>query len=137
MISVRRSSPYFQILLHNLLTTLGVVEDLLQVGDKLHQVVILLVELLDAQTCELCQTHVDDSLRLELVEIEALLEVTLGVGGCLTISNNVYYLVDIVHGDDQAFEDVGTLLSLAQVVLGTADGDVVTVLYEVLHTLLE
>ena len=42
-----------QLLLHHLLTTLGVVQDFLQVGNQLHQVVVLLVELIDTQTCEL------------------------------------------------------------------------------------
>ena len=49
----------------------------------------------------------------------------------------MYYLIDIVDCDDQALEDVCTLLSLAQIVLGAADGYVVTVLNEVLNTLLE
>ena len=126
-----------QLLLHHLLTTLGVVQDFLQVGNQLHQVVVLLVELIDTQTCELSQTHIDDGLRLELIEFEAGLQVTLGICGGLTISNNVYHLVDIVHGDDQAFEDVGTLLGFLQIVLGATDCHIVTVLYEVLHALLE
>ena len=51
-----------QIVLHHLLAALGVVEDLLQVCDELHEVVVLLVELIDTQTCELGETHIDDSL---------------------------------------------------------------------------
>ena len=51
-----------QILLHHFLTTLGIVENLLQVGDEFHQIIILLMELIDAQTCELSQTHIDDGL---------------------------------------------------------------------------
>ena len=51
-----------QILLHHLLTTLGIVENLLQVGDEFHQIIVLLMELIDTQTCELCQTHIDDGL---------------------------------------------------------------------------
>ena len=51
-----------QIVLHHLLAALGVVEDLLQVCDELHEVVVLLVELIDTQTCELSETHIDDSL---------------------------------------------------------------------------
>lgn len=42
-----------QILLHHLLATLGIVEDLLQLGDEFLQVVELLMELVDAQACEL------------------------------------------------------------------------------------
>ena len=49
----------------------------------------------------------------------------------------MYHLVDVVDGDDQSFEDVGTLLRLLQVVLGAADGYVVAVLDEVLDALLE
>ena len=51
-----------QILLHHLLTTLRIVENLLQVGDEFHQIIILLMELIDTQTRELCQTHIDDGL---------------------------------------------------------------------------
>ena len=69
-----------QVLLHHLLTTLGVVEDFLQVGDELHQVVVLLVQLIDTQASQLTQTHIDDSLRLELVQVETLLQVALGIG---------------------------------------------------------
>ena len=42
-----------QVVLHHFLTALGIVENLLQVGNELLQIVELLVELLDAQTCEL------------------------------------------------------------------------------------
>ena len=126
-----------QVVLHHLLTALRVVEDLLQVGNEFHQVIVLLMELIDTQASQLCQAHIDDGLRLELIEIEAGLQIALGIGRGLTVSDDVYHLVDIVDGDDQALEDVGTLLSLAQVVLGAADGDIVTVLYEVLDALLE
>ena len=49
----------------------------------------------------------------------------------------MYHLVDVVHGDDQTFEDVGTLLCFLQVVLGATDRHIMTVLYEVLYALLE
>ena len=126
-----------QILLHNLLTTLWVVENLLQLGNKLLQVVEFLMQLVYTQTCELRQTHINDSLRLELIELEALLQIALGIGRSLRVADDVYHLVDIVNGDDQALEDVCTLLSLAQIVLGAADSYVVTVFNEVLNTLLE
>ena len=95
------------------------------------------MELIDTQTCELGETHINDSLRLELVEFEAYFEVALSVGRCLTVTDDTNHLVDIVDGDDQTLEDVGTLLSLAQVILGATDRNVVTVLYEILDALLE
>ena len=126
-----------QVLLHHFLAALGVVENFLQVGNELHQVVVLLVQLLDTQAGQLAETHIYDGLRLELVQLEALLQVTLGVAGRLAVADNLYYLVDVVDGDDQAFQNVGTLLSFLQVVLGAADGHVVTMLHEVLDALLE
>ena len=126
-----------QILLHDLLAALGVVEDLLQLSNELLQIVELLVELIDTQACQLTETHIYDGLRLKLVEFEAYFEVALSIGRGLAITDNVYHLVDIVDGDDQALEDVGTLLSLAQIVLGTTDGNIVAMLNEVLNTLLE
>ena len=49
----------------------------------------------------------------------------------------MYHLVDVVHSNDQSFEDMGTLLRFLQVVLGTTDGHVMTVLHEVLHAFLQ
>ena len=95
------------------------------------------MQLVDTQASQLTQTHVDDGLRLELVQVEALFQVALGVAGGLAVSNNVYHLVNVVDGDDQTLQDMGTLAGLAQVVLGAADGDIMAVLDEVLDALLE
>ena len=126
-----------EIVFHHFLTTLRVVEDLLQVGNEFLQVVKLLMELIHTQTSQLCQAHIDDCLRLQLIKFEASLQVTLGICRGLTISNNVYHLVDIVDGDDQAFEDMGPLLSLTQIVLGATDGHIMTMLHEILDALLQ
>ena len=49
----------------------------------------------------------------------------------------MYHLVDVVHGNDQSFENVCTLLSFLQVELGTTYRDVVAVLYEVVYAVFE
>ena len=43
----------------------------------------------------------------------------------------MYHLVDVVHSNNQSFEDMGTLLSFLQVVLGATDGHLMAVLNEV------
>ena len=53
-----------QLVLHHLLATLGVIQDFLQVGYQLHEVIVLLMQLIDTQTGQLAQTHIDDGLRL-------------------------------------------------------------------------
>ena len=124
---------FLQLLLHHLLAALGVVEDFLQVLDELHQLVVFLMELIHAQARELREAHIHDGLRLQLVELETSLQIALGIGRRLAISNNVDNLVDVVHGDDESFENVGTLLRLLQVVLRATDGHVVTMLHEIFH----
>ena len=47
------------------------------------------------------------------------------------------HLVNVVDGNDQSFKEVGTLLCLLQLILGAADGHVVTMLHEILHAVLE
>ena len=126
-----------QVVLHHLLAKLRVAENLLEVGNLTLQLLKLSVQLVDAQAGELREAHVDDGFRLQFVEVEALLEVALSVGRSLGSADDAHYLVDIVAGDNQAFEDMGTLLSLLEVVLCAAYGDVVTVLYEILNALLK
>ena len=95
------------------------------------------MQLIDAQAGELREAHVNDCLRLQFVEFETLLKVALSVRRSLRCADDAHHLVDVVAGDDQAFEDMGTLLSLLEVVLCAAYCHVVTVLHEVLHTLLQ
>ena len=120
-----------KLILHDLLAQFGIVKDCLQMGDELLQLFILVAQLVHAQTCELCQTHVYDGLRLELVKLETLLKVALGVDGGLAGSDDVDHLIDIVARDDETLNDVGTVLCFLQVKLGAADHNIVTMLYEV------
>ena len=126
-----------KILFHHLLATLGIVKNLLQVGYQLHQIVVFRMQLIDAQTRELCQTHVNNSLRLRFVQIETLLQIALCITGSLGIADDVYHLVNVVHRNDQAFKDMGTLLCLLQVELRTPDRYVVTMFHEVADTVLQ
>ena len=95
------------------------------------------MELVDAQTGELCQTHVNDSLRLQLIEVEACFKVALGIRRGLRVADDMYYLINIIDGNNQTFEDVGTFLRFSQVVFGTTDGYIMTVFYKVVHTFLQ
>ena len=126
-----------QFVFHHLLATLGVVENFLQVGNEFLQVVKLLMQLIDTQTCQLRQTHINDSLRLQFIQIEAFLQVALSIAGGLAVTDDVYHLVDVVDSNNQTFQDVGTLLCFSQIVLGATDGHIMTMLNEILDALLE
>ncbi len=90
-----------QLILHHLLTTLRIVENLLQVSNKLHQVVIFLMQLVNTQAGELTQAHINDSFRLQLVQVKTSLQITLGITGCLAVPDDMNNLVDVVDGDNQ------------------------------------
>ncbi len=126
-----------QFVLHHLLAKLGVVENLVEVVDGLHQLVEFIVQLLQAQARELAEAHIHDRLALQFVQFESLLQVALCVARSLAGTDNVYHLVDVVAGNDETLEDVGALLCLLQVELCAADGHVVTVLHKVLHAFLQ
>ena len=49
----------------------------------------------------------------------------------------MYHLVNVVDGNNQAFKDMGTLTSLAQIILGATDSDIVTMLDKILHALFQ
>ncbi len=74
---------------------------------------------------------------MEFIDVEPLLQVALCIGRRAGSPDDMHHLVDIVAGDDESFEDMGSLLGLAQVEFRAADGHVVTVLDEIAHTLLQ
>ena len=126
-----------EFILHYLLAELRIVQNLVQVVDGLHQLVEFIVQLFQTQACQLAEAHIHDGLTLKFIEFEALLQVALGIRRSLAGSDNMYHLVDVVASNNQALENMSTLLSLLQFELGAADRNIMTMLYEILHTLLQ
>ena len=126
-----------EFVLHHLLAKLRVIENLVQIVDGLHQLVKLVVQLLQAQACELTQTHIHNRLALQFIQLETLLQIALSIRRSLAGTDDMYHLVDIVAGDDQSLEDMSTLLCLLQFELSTTDRHVMTMVYEILHALLQ
>ena len=126
-----------EFILHYLLAELRIVQNLVQVVDGLHQLVEFIVQLLQTQACQLAEAHIHNGLTLKFIEFEALLQVALGIRRSLAGSDNMYHLVDVVASNNQALENMSTLLSLLQFELGAADRNIMTMLYEILHTLLQ
>ena len=89
------------------------------------------------ETCELAKAHLHDGFALRLVEGKASLQSTLSILWCLTLFNNVNNFVDIVAGNDEAFQNVSSLFCLAQIIFGTTDGDFVAMSDEVADEVLQ
>ena len=128
---------FVEFVLHYLLAKLWIVQDLIQIIDGLHQFVEFIMQLLQTESCQLRQAHINNSLTLNLVQFEALLQIALCIRRSLACSDDMNYFVDIVACDDKAFQDMSTLLCFLQLVLGTADCYVMTVLHKVLDAFLE
>ena len=96
-----------------LCTQFLVSEEGLQALDLLHQGSVLFLQLLTLQTGEGTQTHIHDGTRLDEREGEALHELLDSFLRLTGRTDDADDLVDIVDSDDQALEDVDTLLGLA------------------------
>ena len=106
-----------------------VCQQLLVVGDLLLQLLVFGLQLLPVQALEGNEPHIADGLGLDIIQAEPLHQALLGVvvGG----ADDVDDLVDVVLGNEQALQQVGPLLGLAQIVLG-APGEHVHLMGQVL-----
>ena len=97
-------------------------EELLEVGDALLQLLVLVLQLLPVQALEGLEAHVagwpGPGRRPGRT---AAIRLLLGV--VVAAADDVDDLVDVVLGDEQALQQVGPLLGLFQVVPGAADDD--------------
>ena len=120
-----------ELILHDLAAQFIVGKDFVVVLDFLQQLVVFVAQVLLAQTRELSQAHINDGLGLKFIQVEAFLQVGLGLGGSLAALDDVYHLVNVVAGNDESLKDVGTLLGLLQVIARAADDHLMAVLHEI------
>ena len=112
-------------------------QDVLQFGDRLDQLGVLVFDLLALEADQRAQAHVDDRLRLNVGEAEARREFGLGFVGRLAAAHDLDDFVDVVERDAVAFEQVRALFGFAQIVARAPRDDVFAVRDEVLEQLLE
>ena len=97
----------------------------------------LLLDLLALEGGQAAQLHVQDRLRLDLGELEALHQAGAGGLGVRRVANGVDHLVQVVERNLQALEDVGAGAGLVQLELGAAGEDLVAVVDVVLQQALD
>ena len=89
--------------------------------DFFFQLVILALELFPVKTLEGFQTHVQNGLRLNVVQFEAIHQTLLGI--VVSRADDVNDLVDVVLGNEQTFQQMCPLLRLFQVIPGAPGED--------------
>ena len=95
-------------------------QQVLQKGDALEGLLLLVFDLFPFQGCQAAELHIQDSLRLPFAQREAAHQALfggLGVGGIADGGND---LIQVLQSDQQAGQDVGALARFSQVKLGTA-----------------
>ena len=95
------------------------------------------MQLVLLQASQLAQAHIHYGSRLYLIQLEALHQALHRILRSLRGTDNANHLVDIVACNDETFDNMGTLLCLAQIKLCAADYHIVTVLNEVLDAVLQ
>ena len=118
-----------QLVLDDAHAQVHVVEHVVEVGDELHQLVVLVLQFLAFHAGELAQTHLHDGLGLDLGEIPLLHKSLPSLLHGLRGADEGDNLVDDVEGLEEAFEDVSALLSFLKIVAGAADDHLVAVLH--------
>ena len=83
------------------------------------------------------EAHVENGAGLHLAQLETLNELATGYFGVARAADELNNLVQMVEGNEQAFQDVGPLLGFGQLVLGAANDDFGAVLHKVVDELLQ
>ena len=112
-------------------------QDVLQLGDELDDLEVLVLDLLALEGGQAGKAHVQDGLGLDLGQPEAGHEVVAGRLDVGRLADGLDDLVEVVERDLEAFEDVGPGAGLLQVELGAAADDLAPVVDVVLQDGLE
>ena len=95
------------------------------------------MQLFYTQAGKLCQTHIDDGVRLQLIKVETFFKGTLSIRRSLSSADDVYHLINVIAGNDESLKDVGAFLCLTQFKLCATNGYIVAMFYEMMYTLFE
>ena len=104
-----------------------VAEDVAQVLDALDDLVVLGLDLVGLQGGQALETEVEDRLRLEARQLEALDQPVARRVRVARAADQLDHLVDVRDRDQQALEDVEPRLALAELVLRAAHDHVALV----------
>ena len=126
-----------QFLLNDLAALGRIVKNGLQVLDGLAHLSQFIVQFFLLQTCELAQTHFNDGTSLNFGEAESFTQTLYSVLGRIAALDDGNHLVNIVAGNYQSLQNMGTLLGFLEIKLGATDHNLVTMLQEVVQQLLE
>ena len=95
------------------------------------------MKLLLVHVDQCAQTHVDNSLSLDIIQVEALAQTLTRLVGCRRRTDNFNHFVDIVRRHNQTFDNMRAVLCLLNQETCAADNDIMPVVDKRLQQLLE
>ena len=113
-----------QLLLDHAHQQIFVCQDRLQVSNRLLKLLILGQQLIRFQIGQTRQTHIKNSLRLLIAEIETIHKLDLGSRRVLAVADDMHDFVNIIQCLEQALQDMRAGQTLVQVILRTPRHDV-------------
>ena len=117
---------------------LRALEQILEVVDALHQLLVLFLDLVALELGEAAELEVEDGLRLAVAHLPRLRhELRLGVFGRVGAADGGDDLVEVLEGDQVALQDVLAVARLLELELRAAADDLAAVVDVGLEHLLE
>src|SRR3569623_1218664 len=130
-------ADFLELSTHDIEQLVVVVEDLLDALRLFRLLLELLADHVDLELGELVELELEERIRLDVVELEALHDLAGGVFLAVAGADDLDRLVERIEDRDEAFQDVDALLELGEQVLEPALGDVDAEVEEVLEHLLD
>ena len=113
------------------------IQNVLQIRNHSHQLIVLRAQLVSFKPCQFLKTHVQDGPGLNLGEVKLVHQAVSRFFWSLARTNQSDDRINVVKCNDQSLKDVGAFLRFAQIVLGTANNHLVAMLHIVRHHLLQ
>ena len=95
---------------------LPVCQDRLQTADLLHQLFVFCFQLFSFQTGQSAQTHIYNSLCLNVCQFEPLHQFRLGNLHCSGSTDNTDHFIDMIQSNQQTFQDMSPFFCFIQLV---------------------
>ena len=126
-----------KLVLNDLQLHLDTCQYIVEVVNLTLQLGTLILQFFNLQACQLTQTHLGNSRRLNLAQTKTLLQSLLCQIVITRVSDNMYNFVNIILRNDKTLHNMHTLLRLLQIKASTTYNHIVTMLNEVLNQILQ
>ena len=108
-----------QFILQNALDQVDIAQNIVEIRDLLFQLFVFRRQLFPLQALQRFQAHIQDALGMHVRKTEALHELLLGI--IVAAADDLNDFINMILGDEQAFQKMGPLLGFSQVIFCPAN----------------